>query len=349
MLTACSYVPQLYGKRAELKALKNLTPEARGALFPVVISRPRPNCNELSTASAELKLSADSRPFGLDVDRAMLGGWAKQPAGSQFDMLFDISNGNAKYYDYVKEFENAVPVLQLNDDDIDNYLDQLAHVHELQRGLVVRATDATFSRVLFALDNAPPDYHSTMVLLDAGWAKNTIRAEAWLNPAVAAITSRNSEVQIACVASTFPNSFAHIEQVDRFPLLERGMFQRIRRNYNDAVLVYGDWGSTRSPSEQKGGSPAPRIDLPGAQQWTCHRKSGDEGYVEVAARTTPHTSFLETPNCWGRQMVERTAQNSEDRIRGAETSTACRINIHLTVQAGSSAFDIADEPYFDPE
>jgi hypothetical protein len=93
MIQGLDYVPLLHGKRAELKALAYLDKFTRDRIFPIVVVRPWPNAKKLSAAFEKVDEAVAGYRHGWDIDRHKMRRVEIEPAGSQFDALFNSDDG----------------------------------------------------------------------------------------------------------------------------------------------------------------------------------------------------------------------------------------------------------------
>ena len=153
--------------------------------------------------------------------------------------------------------------------------------------------------------------------------------------------------------SSFPNSFQEIKDRGVLPISERFMFDELVRTHNAPNMVYGDWGSTRPPSDPVPMVNVPRLDIPGDRRWTFVRavKGEEEDYQDVAIRAIADSNWPDSLDIWGTYLVRSTAEGLPTAIRSPVTAASARINIHLYTQAYFDLPNIptgaADEPFTD--
>jgi hypothetical protein len=349
MLQGIQYVPLLYSKRAELRALKHLDKSTRDRIFPIIAVRPWPNAKEFSAIIPQLDNSLQARRHGLDLDRDKRGKVNIEPASSQFEELFNPDDGFRAYYDFIAANPDRVPVLRDFEGRFVNIERQFDHIDSLHRGVIIRLHRESCDDVADVIksDRLVPD--DTLFVVDVGWSLDVISQEMWSSNLIRLITSWDDSVEIACLSSSFPNSFTHIEYKGAFSIDDRDLFNRLVRRHNSAHLIYGDWGSTRRSEEQGGGTHYDRIDTAGGGEWVSFRQTDDEsGYQVIADRTVTDIIWPSLPICWGRHAIECTAMNIPGRIVGTESAISSRINMHLTAQANLGAVEPPpDEPYTD--
>jgi hypothetical protein len=148
--------------------------------------------------------------------------------------------------------------------------------------------------------------------------------------------------------------FDCIPAFDPIRMNERFMYNSLVRQHNAAKLIYGDWGSTRAPSDPVQMRNVPRIDLPKPSEWISFRRDkdldDDEDYQDIAERVIADTDWPKNLDIWGTKTIDWTAKGEPGGIRGRAAAAAARINIHLHRQAYFGANDIVtdgDEPFTD--
>ncbi|GAA6164099.1 hypothetical protein NBRC116590_18030 [Pelagimonas sp. KU-00592-HH] len=114
---------------------------------------------------------------------------------------------------------------------------------------------------------------------------------------------------------------------------------------NMARLVYGDWSSSRSPSEGGGGgSIPPRIDLPTSSSWEIYRADDKvETFQGLAAEVMKSSSFPKNLDIWATYMIAKTKIGEPRGIDNLRMATAVRINMHLYNQLNFGRFDPAPD------
>lgn len=348
MIYGINYVPFVYSKGAESRAIRHLDPYIKGLIFPILSIRPDGN-KDFEATLVKLKAITDGLRFGLDLDREKLGKSKNYPAKDQFDALFDSNNAHQNYYDVVTQWQGAVPLLQSNGVEFDSVENQIQRAHDLDRGIVIpinRWENYDLQPVLSALE-----YHEIdrVFVVNSGWSLDVLQAENWASESIRIITEYFPEAEICCVSSSFPNDFQNIDRRGVFTNDDRELFDRLKRRHNSANLVYGDWASTRKSEERITSKPRPRIDIATQREWICFRRSNDEdGFLDVAERVMLDRVWLETPYSWGKRTVELTASDIIGKITGTEITNSVRINMHITIQAMEAGVqEIPEEPYTD--
>jgi hypothetical protein len=350
MLQGLQYVPLLYAKRAELRALNRLDKLTRDSIFPIVAVRPWPNAKQLEAIYPRLKEALSDYRYGLDLDRHKRGKIGLEPVSSQFEALFDPLNGFSNYYDLVGEDSNRIPVLRDCDGMYVDLQRQFDRIDALHNGVIIRLQKGCCEDLTSVIESGRLIADDILFAVDVGWSLDVIAQEMWASQMISKITDWDPTAEIVCLSSSFPNSFTHIEYRGTFSIDDRDLFDRLVRRHNSARLVYGDWGSTRRSEEQGGGTHYDRIDTAKAGEWVSFRQTDEEsGYQIVAKRTIADPQWTTLPTCWGKHVIECTALDIPGKIKGTEAAISSRINMHITAQAnvGVTA-PPPDEPYLDP-
>lgn len=349
MLQGIEYVPLLYTKRAEIRAMENLDANTRAKIFPILAVRPWPNTKEFNAICPYLASATAGYRHGIDLDRDKCGKVETQPCGQQFLDLFSPDAGFSNYYSFVSDQEDRVPVFRDDAGIFTNINEQFDHIDNLHRGTIVRVRHGYTTSIQPIIQSGRLVPDDTLFVVDVGWSLDVLQQELWAYQQIEQIIAWDQTVEIVVMASSFPNSFSHIEFHDSFYNDDRELFGRMVQQHNIAHLVYGDWGSTRLSMEQGGGTHYDRIDTASLREWTSYRQTGNEsGYKVIADRILADARWNDLTDCWGKNRVECTSLELPNRIVGTESAIAARINMHLTTQANQGNQPVVpDEPYVD--
>lgn len=346
MLGAVNYVPLLRTKPAEVTAFHTLSASEKAATFPIFLSKPWQNANHFQKTIDKVTGAVGSIPFGLGIDRAFLGGDAKQPAQGEFDALFNPAQGFRDYYECVGNIENAVPVF-IGGGTADQIFMQLGQADNLGRGLVVRFVRGEVTAVLNLAGTIPPLPHDTVFVVDAGWHRDELQLQQWAIATVQRILNAVPNAEIVVMASSFPDSFNHILGHGEVILHEPAVFNVVRASFNESNMIYGDWATTRPPQSGGGGIIPPRIDIPMIGSCNVFRANLDvsETYASMATLAMAHNCFESVPACYGRTLIETTP--SGGGVTGTQRATEARINIHIAKHASPGLTVNSEEDYVD--
>lgn len=354
MLEHFPYCPTLYARVAEIKALAQLPAATKDRIFPLIVGRPWPNAKYLARTWDKISAAVGNRRFALDLDRKKRNSGGGRPAAAEFDDLFEVRGGFTNYYEAVSGISGAIPVLRISGGAAEQFDAQAQHVDSLDRGIVVRIEYDAVIDPIALVDQVIDRFEDVSFVVDAGWSRDILSREMWASDIVERIVRDRPETEVVISGSSFPNSFSDIDARGVIPVEERHLFNNLVRRHNSAVLIYGDWASTRPPSDPVPMRNVPRIDLPTTSEWISFRRDrglgDDEDYTDIAERVVADPSWPANLNIWGTYTIEWTARGEPGAIRSPAMAAAARINIHLHRQAFFGADDIVvdgDEPFID--
>ena len=354
MLQNISYCPTLLSRIAEIKAFGQLPSLTKDRMLPLFVARPWPNAKHAEATWEKIGEALGNRRFGLDIDRFQQFGRSGKPATMTFQSLSDSGGGFLGYYNAVASFQYAIPVLRILGGvalelDLQQY-----NIDRLDRGVIVRIELGNCQNPFSLADNVLKRFKDLTFIIDTGWSRDILSREVWASKLVEYIARRKPEIEMVVSGSSFPNSFVDFGKRRATRVDERVLFGNLTRAHNPAILVYGDWGSTRPPAAPVPMKNVPRIDLPTRSEWISFRRdpnlSNEEGYREIAERVIDDPSWPDKLNIWGTYTIDWTAKGEPGAIRGSATAAAARINIHLHRQAffeGNDLLSDGDEPFTD--
>lgn len=351
MLEDKQYCPILYTRLGEVKALFQLPAASKDRLFPILVARPWPNAKLLSTTWDRIVEALGARRFGLDLDETRHNAPSKRPlAAAAFNELFEPGNGFENYFGLVESIPNAIPVLRMPGGTLEALPAQAAHVARLDRGIIVRIRNGFTRNPLEVVTTVLEQFPDVTLVVDAGWSRDLLSLELWASSIVAAAADLRPEIELVVAGSSFPDTFTNVGARRPLPANERFLFSSLVRRHNAATLIYGDWGSTRPPSEPTPMKMIPRIDLPMPEEWISFRSVNEEDFPDIARRIMADPLWPNHLDIWGTYTISCTANDLPGAIRNAATAAAVRVNIHLHRQAHHGAIDLpndGDEPYSD--
>jgi hypothetical protein len=354
MLENTPYCPTLYARVAEMKALTQLPAATKDRLFPLIIGRPWPNAKHLVRTWEKIGEAIGNRRFALDLDWTKRNSGGGKPAASEFDALFEAHNGFENYYDAIAEIDGALPVLRISGGSAMQFEAQARHVDRLDRGLIVRVEYGVVANPIQLVEQVLSRFDDVSIFVDAGWSTDILSREVWASGIIERVSREHPEIELVVSGSSFPMSFTDIGERGVLPVEERFIYNNLVRRHYAATLIYGDWGSTRPPSDPVPMRNIPRIDLPTASQWISFRRDkdldDDEDYSDIAQRVVSDPDWPANLNIWGTYTIDWTARGEPGAIRSPATAAAARINIHLHRQAFFGANDMisdGDEPFTD--
>ena len=348
-----SYLPTLAIRPSEMRALEELAESDKNILFPCVLLCPWVASGALEKAIDRVQAAYGERPFFLDRDHSYRVTNEERPAQREFLDLQEPVDGFSNWFEFVNSCPQAIPVLQLPCPDAANLRQQIMRAEQMARGFGVR-----INRVLpevrdFVFKVLSEIEHNDLVFfLDAGWSRDPLQHEDWFLSTVRRLLEANPAIPIVLSCSSFPLEFSSFEGVEHIVIHARRIFDNVRRAFNEAILIYGDWASTKPRRYQDGGShPLPRIDYARRTDWIIARNKDEEwGFVEAARALISSHYWDPDLSVWGTYMIQRTAQKDEFSINTIQKAVAARVNIHLHLQArfaqGGEPID-TDDPWVD--
>lgn len=354
MLENVAYCPTLYTRVSEMKALFQLPAATKDRLLPLLIARPWPNANELVRTWEKIGEALGTRRFALDLDQSRSESDSSKPAAAQFNALFDPDTGFANYYATISDIPGAIPVLRISNGAPVEFEQQAENIEALDRGVIVRLEHGAIINPLELVDLALDRLEDAVIVVDAGWSNDLLGRELWASQIVERVSDIRPATELVVTGSSFPNSFVNIQARGLIPVRERFLHSNLVRRHNAANIVYGDWGSTRPPSDPVPMKNVPRIDLPTTAEWISFRQdkddAPDEDYSDIAARVLADESWPADLDIWGTYTIECTAEGLPGAIRSPAVAAAARINIHMHRQAffgDAGPISDGEEPFVD--
>ena len=316
--------------------MRELPESSKNLLVPVFKLRPWLNSKTLDRALEVIEEAVGNRLYGLDLDefKYEANPDPEKQARVEFSALFDKTGGFEAYYTLISDGPNRVPVfrgLLSQDIQIERQLD---HIEEIDRGVFVRAKVAEPGH-LFDVAGAigQRGIDNPVFIIDCGWGRDILTSAALAVSHAQRLIEISQEFEIVVAGSSFPDAFAGLG--DRFEItaIERQLYSEVRRQVNYPALYYGDWGSTRPPTDPVPMRNVPRIDIARPNNWISWRSEDEESYVEVAERTVADSSWDGELGIWGEYMIVATSEEKEVRIKSPAMAAAVRVNLHLHQQA----------------
>jgi hypothetical protein len=368
MLESFAYSPTLYARNSELKALQQLPGDVKDLMFPLIVARPWPNANHLSTLWEKIQSSIGGRNFALDLDVSRYKYDSNKPAQSEFDLLFDDSDGFSNYYELCQSISKSIPVLRTKVINKSQLVFQKKHIDSIGRGVFVNINyDDNIKDLDFFISTISNVFKEDICyVINLGWSRDLISREIWASNIIRLIEMYNPvsgvasnlisdfPFDIVITGSSFPDIFSKYGNESIIEMKERVIFDNLSKKHNRIPIIYGDWGSTRPPVEPKPMKNRPRIDFPIDSNWITYRGEKTvtkfENYRDIANRLVASQNWSKVPQIWGAYMIKWTAEGQDGAIRSPATAAAVRINIHLYRQAclnNNNAIIDGDEPYID--
>jgi hypothetical protein len=349
MLEGREYVPLLYARLAEIRAMRELPEVSKNLLVPVFKLRPWLNSKTLARALEVIEEAVGNRLYGLDLDdfKFEANPDPEKPARVEFARLFEHADGFTNYYELVGQGDNRVPVFRsLNSEHIQ--IDrQLDHVAAIGRGVFVRAKVTEPGALLnVAQAIADREIDNPVYVLDCGWGADILSQAAIAAQQAQNLVDISHDIEVVIAGSSFPNAFSGMGGRFQINAIERQVYSEVRRLVNFPALYYGDWGSTRPPTDPVPMRNVPRIDIARSDNWLSWRSEDEEDYIDVAERVIADPAWDGQLGIWGEYMILATAAEEDVRIKAPAMAAAVRVNLHLHQQANfghPDALHIGDE------
>tara|TARA_R110000868_G_scaffold243100_1_gene498873 strand:- start:54538 stop:55614 length:1077 start_codon:yes stop_codon:yes gene_type:complete len=346
------YVPTIFIRNAEIKALSNLPVSDKRDLYPIFQLRPWLNSHHLENSIKVVEKAIGEKPYFLDLDPYydFMAKDLTKEAVAEFRSLFSPKDAFSNWYSFVEKFDRVTPCLRLESGGYSTLGPQIEVATSLDRGFLAYIRHDFVYPFDQVITQVCETGHSNFAfVIDTGWNKNLMPRMQWASSLIAKISDHRPEIPVIVTGSSFPDLFVNFSQGFVKPIDERAIYNSLVREHNAASLIYGDWGSTRPPSSGGGGQKIPpRIDLPTSSGWAIFRsEDDDEGYQEMAVEAMGSDEWNGQPQLWGTHMIESTSLGSQSGIKSVASASATRINIHLHTQLRYSApglfFDTEDD------
>ncbi len=361
-LFRATYVPTIFLRNAELRAVDELPDNVKDSLTPIFWLKPIPNATHLTKAIEKIEdVFGEDRKYFLEIDPFYNVDDAKtrKPAHDEFENLIDAKDGNANWVKFFDDHPNAFPCLQVDYADADGARAQAAAFTEMERVFLVRFSflHASGKNWLEIVDAICETQHTNFgFVIDVEWGNDILSRAEWADRIVKRIVQlRGDSIPIIMSGSSFPDNFVAYENGGEANVDERVVFNNLISNNNEARLIYGDWASSRSPSESGGGGHPipPRIDLSTQNTWEIFRVRDEDGGFPAAAKAAMASKkYPSGVAIWATYVIAATAIDDptgikKNRDKNAITSparaAATRINLHLYTQMNFGNFDPAPD------
>lgn len=349
MLQGRTYVPMLHARLAEMRALRELPNVTKNKLFPIIKARPWLNAQSLSRLWETISQAFPDRWYALDLDRTRFDPDDERQSYIEFAALFDPQGAYENYYERVQQLDRAVPVLRYDASEPLQLDGQLEWIEGLDRGAAVRILSRTPGPLAeIAAEIAAREIENVVYVVDGGWGRDLLLQAAQCTGLVETVLQTNEDAEVVIGGSSFPDSFVNLGERFHTQILERTLFREVRRNVNRGNLFYGDWGSTRPPTDPVPMRNVPRIDIPVGASWLSWRSDEGENYEAVAQRAVDDDEWSGELGIWGEYMIESTSEGLVPAVGSPAMAAAVRVNMHLHYQANIETPDdliVDDEPF----
>lgn len=343
-LFEANYVPTIFLRNAELLAVSELPEATKDILTPIFCLKPWFRSKLLSNSIKKIETAfGEGRSFFLDIDPFYKVEEEKTEAQKEFNKLIDPEGGYGNWTSFFEEYPNAYPCLQVEHADAESVRAQTAAFTKMEKVFLVRLTHGGGRNWSSIVDAVCETQHTNYgFVIDVEWGRDILSRAMWADGIVKQIVSQKGDsIPIILSGSSFPDSFANAEPTASASVDERVLFNNLVTNNNEARLIYGDWASSRSPTEGGGGGNEipPRIDLSTQTSWEVFRYRRDDGGFQAAAKAAMKSSkYPKNLDIWATYAIAATAIDDppgfEDpnKIKSLTRATAARINLHLYSQ-----------------
>ena len=347
------YVPTVFMRGAEFQALGALPSSQKDLLTPIFHLKPFMNSKLLENSLEKIDNAFGARPFFLDLDPYYVVKDLTRNADYSFAQLRDSADAHQNWVDYIVDLPNALPCLQVAGVSSDELVEQAEKFSDLGKPFIVKilrgmgsGPNSILSELLDRVEHS-----NYAILLDRGYDRDILSGFEWASGILHIIRQRRGD-DITCIitGSSFPRDFSGFmgSSPGTVGILERTLFDQVHLRFPTMSLIYGDWASSRPPSEGGGAKPYVRVDLPTPTSWRIYRHPTEypsdadrdlqrahaaSFYSEVCRWVLKDPDFLKEVDLWGYQQVIATAESTSGPIQTPYAATATRINIHLFRQA----------------
>lgn len=361
-LFKATYVPTIFLRNAELRAVTELPDSAKDSLTPIFWLKPFPNATHLTRTIEKIETAyGEDRNYFLEIDPFfdLKDVKTRKPAHDEFESLIDATDGSANWVEFFEDHPNAYPCIQVDHGGVDGVRAQAVAFTEMERAFLVRFSflHESGKKWLEIVDAICETTHTNFgFVVDVEWGNDILSRAEWADRIVKRIVQlRGDSIPIIMSGSSFPKDFVPFENGGAANVDERVVFNNIITNNNEARVVYGDWASSRSPSEAGGGGYAipPRIDLATQNTWEIFRVRDEDGGFPAAAKAAMASKHYPSGVAiWATYVIAATAiddpnglkkNRDQNAIMSPARAAATRINLHLYNQINYGNFDPAPD------
>lgn len=341
-LQITQYVPTIFLRGAELDAVAELPESDKDLLTPIFCLKPWATSKLLEKSMEKIEEVYPGRAFFLDID-PFYDKPATRPAQEAYYKLIEDTENNQNWIDFLADYPNAHPCLQVRHGHIDAIRNQIDAFSQQEKLFLVRLENGSAQNFSEIIDTVCDTEHANFgFVVDAGWSRDLISRSLWVDALVKRIVNlRGNQIPIVTTGSSFPVSFREYEMGEAVPMGERLLFSQIVQANNQGRIIYGDWASSRSPSEGGGGGAIPpRLELPTSNSWEIFRADDTHPSFKSLAETLCESpSYEDKLNIWATYKLEATRIGDMNGINSLRMAAAVRINMHLYRQLHYDNFD----------
>jgi len=347
-----AYVPTICVRPFEMRALEELPTHDKDRMFPLVLLAPWVGARTLDKSIERIKKAYGDRAYFLGLDHDYNARDPSRESAIQFASLLEPHNGFSAYFDFIEEFPQCIPVVNVGAGTIQCLERQIQHAEKIGRGFLFSITNHNTPIELERFKLIDTIAHDDFAFhLDHGWAIDPLTDELWYQKYCQNIFEIRSRAAVVISSCNFPRDFSHFEGIESIEIGPRRLFKNISQRFNNSEIIYGDWASTKPRSYLIASAPLPRIDYPLRDSWIIARNKPEEWDYQEAAQELINSEFWhDEVNVWGTYMIRMTAEGLPFSIGSFQAAGAARINIHLHIQANHAEPNLdlnTDDPWED--
>ena len=353
-----SYYPSLQCSEPEQIAYKELSPEDKSAIIPIIELSQIKNESSFEETIKAVHSLLESRPFILDLskDRAPQAYVAKQnPDYSKIkkiqtaqdrynDSLLSLltpTDGFSAWRDCVAEFPNAIPVLQFTDPatQAKNILRQAVQlwksgVEKMAIRVCLETSDDIFDvigQIVACLDTAA----QLLLIVDCGQGRQQIAERSeFAKKAVARVIEELDPSQVLNLSAVCLHD-SYTNPPDGATLYESYSRELWREASSGYPFLFGDYAgyrrlkktSTFMPGEWKA-----QVVYALPESWIIYRHPNAQdaqGWIAGSKAIVQDNNFDDGLDCWGSDLVKSAAMGTLDPHGSARYWHAAKINMHI--------------------
>lgn len=335
MLEGRSYVPLVYLRQSEMQALEEIPTPTKNLVVPLIRVRPWLGSKSLVRSGERIQKAIGNRLFGFDLDAAKRG-HGSGDTKAEYSNLFEEADGWKCYDEHIEQFPGAVPVLRSK--TVEMIDEELDRVQAADRGLFLRIEVGGHQQLSPLVSKiAERQIENVVYVLDCGWHAKLLPYQAQCVGLLKTLISLVPGGEFVVAGGDFPQdgfdkSGAHFVIEGE----ERALVNAVRREINEAEIIFGDWASARPPRvDSEIRRNRPRVDMPTRTGWECWRRpTPGPSYQEICSSAASSRALGESSDLWGHQMIIGTASGKgTTQIRSPNVAAAVRINLHMILQA----------------
>jgi hypothetical protein len=333
------YYPTLRTRSSEMKGLENLDQSRKSKILPLLTLGRWPKATDFTKSAEKAEFAMGGLPHFIDLttDGNHLGDVQKA--------LRNPTNAFSAWRDFVSQYENAIPIVQIITNTLVRDVTKQAQMLEnTKRKIAFRIQDfLNDTPLVINAISALDDTKNAIVFIDCQYIRGA--TSAYITASISTINQLRKEfpeLMIVLLSTSFPPSTVPFADSTKsrgsIDILERELHSRIG---GSSVAIYGDHGSIHSViyDAQPMMRWSARIDYPRELSWYFERRPGDQsvdGFISAAKDIIATDPDIGTRNIWGEQMIIDAA-NGRPFGRAPSSWIAVRVNIHLSRQLDFSS------------